>query len=227
MWPPNPSRFPAVCRLFLEARRPSLPPACRRSNGGRRRGILVISPIAVAPAALAVGGPAWPPPGLHRAWQLGLWSYREARQQQGRPPFGVSVGWAWSSGPWCFARRASTGPWAGGRLLTAMYMAPAVGWALPWHLSCLRAGSATAKPPLLPLPSAKGRPAHYIDSILHQLLEWASTIEQRSNIKTWFRASKRDLCAGPQTSPGRRIELRGIRTRECRNEGLGWLLYIH
>ena len=110
-------------------------------------------------------------------------------QHQGRPPFGVSVGWAWSSGPWCFARRASTGPWAGGRLLTAMYMAPAVGWALPWHLSCLCAGSATAKPPLLPLPSARGRPVHYIDSILHQLLEWASTIEQRSNIKTWFRAS--------------------------------------
>ena len=95
----------------------------------------------------------------------------------------------WSSGPWCFARCASTGPWAGGRILTAMYMAPAVGWALPWHLSCLCAGSATAKPPLLPLPSARGRPVHYIDSILHQLLEWASTIEQRSNIKTWFRAS--------------------------------------
>jgi len=91
----------------------------------------------------------------------------------------------WSSGPWCFARCASTGPWARGRVLTAMYMAPAVGWALPWHLSCLCAGSATAEPPPLPLPSAKaGGP-----SILHHLLEWASTIEQRSNIKTWFRAS--------------------------------------
>ena len=37
MWPPNPSRLhAAICRLFLEARRPSLPPACRRHNGGRR-----------------------------------------------------------------------------------------------------------------------------------------------------------------------------------------------
>ena len=78
-------------------------------------------------------------------------------QQEGRPPFGVSVGWAWSSGPWCFARRASTGPWAGGRLLTAMYMAPAVGWALSWHPSCLCAGSATARPPPLPSAFCEGR----------------------------------------------------------------------
>ena len=155
MWPPNPSRFHRPSAVYFQERGcPSLP-ACRRPNGGRRRGILVISPIAVAPAALAVGGPAWPPPRLHRAWQLGLWSYREARQQEGRPPLAVSVGWAWSSGPWCFARRASTGPWAGGRLLTAMYMAPAVGWALPWHPSCLCAGSGAASPPPFPLRSAK------------------------------------------------------------------------
>ena len=43
----------------------------------------------------------------------------------------------WSSGPWCFVRCAITGPWAGGRILTAMYMAPAAGWALPWHLAQL------------------------------------------------------------------------------------------
>jgi len=80
---------------------------------------------------------------------------QQGGQHQGPPPFAVFVGWAWSSGPWCFARRASTGPWAGGRLLTAMYMAPAVGWALPWHPSCLCAGSGTASPPPLPLRSAK------------------------------------------------------------------------
>ena len=91
----------------------------------------------------------------------------------------------WGSGPWCFARRTSTGPWAGGRLLTAMYMAPAVGWALPWHGSCLCAGSATAKPSFA-LAFCEGPAAL---SILHQLLEWASAIEQRSNIKTWLRAS--------------------------------------
>ena len=161
MWPPNPSRFHThvTGHLSFVSRSAACPSllACRRPNGGRRRGILVISPIAVAPAALAVGGPAWPglaAPSPASGVAVGVVEL-QGGQHQGRPPFGVSVGWAWSSGPWCFARRASTGPWAGGRLLTAMCMAPAVGWALPWHPSCLCAGSGTARPPPLPLASAK------------------------------------------------------------------------
>ena len=78
-------------------------------------------------------------------------------------------------------------------------------WHLRWggHSHGTPAACALAQPqraPLLcPLPSAKaGGP-----SILHLLLEWASTIEQRSNIKTWFRASKRDICAGQKKSTGR------------------------
>ena len=145
---------PSADCLFLEARRPSLPAwqtqrrqAPRRSRhiadrggaggaGGGRSGLTAPSPA----SGVAVGVVE-----------------QQGGQHQGPPPFAVFVGWRWSSGPWCFARRASTGPWAGGRLLTAMYMAPAVGWALPWHPSCLCAGSATARPPPLPSAFCEGR----------------------------------------------------------------------
>ena len=173
-------------------------PACRRPNGGRRRGILVISPIAVAPAALAVGGPAWPPPPLHRAWQLGLWSYREASSKGGL----LSV-FLWA-GPGAAGLGASRGAQTRARGREAGSSRPCT-WHLRWggHSHGTPAACALAQPqraPLLcPLPSAKaGGP-----SILHLLLEWASTIEQRSNIKTWFRASKRDICAGQKKSTGR------------------------
>ena len=178
MWPPNPSRFhTAICRLFPEARCPSLP-ACRRPNGGRRRGILVISPIAVAPAALAVGGPAWPPPRLHRAWQLGLWSYREASTKGG-----LLLVFLWA-GPGAAGLGASRGAQARARGQEAGSSRPCT-WHLRWggHSHGTPAACALAQPQRGPLlcPCVLQRPAG--PSILHLLLEWASTIEQRSNNK--------------------------------------------
>ena len=165
MWPPNPSRLhAAICRLFLEARRPSSP-ACRRANGGRRRGILVISPIAVAPAALAVGGPAWPPPRLHRACQLGLWSYREASSKGGL----LSV-FLWA-GPGAAGLGASRGARARARGQEAGSSRPCT-WHLRWggHSHGTPAACALAQPQRSPLlcPCLLRRPAGL--SILHHLL---------------------------------------------------------
>ena len=165
MWPPNPSRFhTAICRLFAEARCRSLS-ECRRPNGGRRRGILVISPIAVAAAVLAVGGPAWPPPRLHRAWQLGLWSYREASSMGGL----LSV-FLWA-GPGAAGLGASRGARARARGQEAGSSRPCT-WHLRWggHSHGTPAAWALAQPQRGPLlcPWLLRRPAG--PSILHHLL---------------------------------------------------------
>ena len=165
MWSPNPSRFhrpSAVC--FQERGCPSLP-ACRRPNGGRRRGILVISPIAVAPAALAVGGLAWPPLRLHRAWQLGLWSYREASSKGGL----LSV-FLWA-GPGAAGLGASRGARARARGQEAGSSRPCT-WHLRWggHSHGTPAACALAQAQRSPLlcPWLLRRPAG--PSILHHLL---------------------------------------------------------
>ena len=160
MWPPNPSRFhTAICRLFLEARRPRFLAGVSQTQ--RRQAPRHSRHIADRGGAGGAGGgrSGLTAPSPASGVAVGVVEL-QGGQHQGRPPFAVSVGWAWSSGPWCFARRASTGPWAGGRLLTAMYMAPAVGWALPWHPSCLCAGSRHSEAPSFALVFCEGRRAH-------------------------------------------------------------------
>ena len=157
MWPPNPSRFHThVTRHLSFVSRSAASFLAGASQTQRRRAPRHSRHIADRSGAGGAGGgrSGLTAPSPASGVAVGVVEL-QGGQQEGPLPFGVSVGWAWSSGPWCFARRASTGPWAGGRLLTAMYMAPAVGWALPWHPSCLCAGSGTAKPPPLPLASAK------------------------------------------------------------------------
>ena len=158
MWPPNPSRFRGHLPTFVSRSAVSSLAGCRRPNGGRRRGILVISPIAVAPAALAVGGPAWPPPRLHRAWQLGLWSYREA-STKGR----LLWLFLWA-GPGAAGLGASRGARARARGQEAGSSRPCT-WHLRWggHSHGTPAACALAQPqrgPLLCLAFCKGRRAH-------------------------------------------------------------------
>ena len=105
------------------------------------------------------------------------------------PKGGLLLLFLWA-GPGAAGLGASRGARARARGQEAGSSRPCT-WHLRWggHSHGTPAACALAQPQRGPLlcPCVLQRPAG--PSILHLLLEWASTIEQRSNIKTWFRAS--------------------------------------